>query len=77
MKIGRNDSCWCGSGKKYKQCHMGFDEKIMQYKMQGARVPSHSIIKTQKQIEGIRNASKINTKVLDKVEAYVDRKSVV
>lgn len=71
MKIGRNDSCWCGSGKKYKQCHMGFDEKIMQYKMQGARVPSHSIIKTQKQIEGIRNASKINTKVLDKVEAYV------
>lgn len=71
MKIGRNDSCWCGSGKKYKQCHMGFDEKIMQYKMQGVRVPSHSIIKTQKQIEGIRNASKINTKVLDKVEEYV------
>ena len=20
-KIGRNDSCPCGSGKKYKQCH--------------------------------------------------------
>lgn len=20
-KIGRNDSCWCGSGKKYKRCH--------------------------------------------------------
>ena len=20
-KIGRNDPCWCGSGKKYKQCH--------------------------------------------------------
>jgi len=19
--IGRNDPCWCGSGKKYKQCH--------------------------------------------------------
>jgi len=19
--IGRNESCWCGSGKKYKQCH--------------------------------------------------------
>lgn len=71
MKIGRNDSCWCGSGKKYKQCHMGFDEKITQYKIQGVRVPSHSIIKTQKQIEGIRNASRINTNVLDKVESYV------
>ncbi|EPY4057442.1 SEC-C metal-binding domain-containing protein [Klebsiella variicola] len=22
-KIGRNDSCWCGSGKKYKRCHLG------------------------------------------------------
>ncbi|MFR7920373.1 MAG: SEC-C metal-binding domain-containing protein [Anaerostipes sp.] len=21
MKIGRNDLCPCGSGKKYKRCH--------------------------------------------------------
>ena len=27
-KIGRNDPCWCGSGKKYKTCHMAMDEKI-------------------------------------------------
>jgi len=20
-KLGRNDPCWCGSGKKYKRCH--------------------------------------------------------
>jgi preprotein translocase subunit SecA len=20
-KVGRNDPCWCGSGKKYKFCH--------------------------------------------------------
>jgi preprotein translocase subunit SecA len=20
-KLGRNDPCWCGSGKKYKHCH--------------------------------------------------------
>jgi preprotein translocase subunit SecA len=20
-KVGRNDPCWCGSGKKYKRCH--------------------------------------------------------
>jgi hypothetical protein len=24
-KIGRNDPCWCGSGKKYKKCHLGKD----------------------------------------------------
>ena len=22
QKLGRNDPCWCGSGKKYKHCHL-------------------------------------------------------
>lgn len=26
-KIGRNDPCWCGSGQKYKKCHLAQDEK--------------------------------------------------
>ncbi len=26
-KLGRNDPCWCGSGKKYKKCHMSSDLK--------------------------------------------------
>jgi preprotein translocase subunit SecA len=25
-KLGRNDPCWCGSGKKYKQCHLRADQ---------------------------------------------------
>ncbi len=25
--LGRNDLCWCGSGKKYKNCHMALDTK--------------------------------------------------
>jgi preprotein translocase subunit SecA len=24
-RLGRNDPCWCGSGKKYKNCHMKQD----------------------------------------------------
>jgi uncharacterized protein YecA (UPF0149 family) len=24
---GRNESCWCGSGKKYKRCHLGKNEE--------------------------------------------------
>jgi hypothetical protein len=24
-KPGRNAQCWCGSGKKYKQCHLEAD----------------------------------------------------
>jgi uncharacterized protein YecA (UPF0149 family) len=23
--LGRNDICWCGSGKKYKRCHLDSD----------------------------------------------------
>jgi len=25
-KVGRNDPCWCGSGKKYKHCHLREDQ---------------------------------------------------
>jgi hypothetical protein len=24
-ELGRNDLCWCGSGKKYKRCHLRDD----------------------------------------------------
>jgi len=24
-ELGRNDACWCGSGKKYKRCHLEAD----------------------------------------------------
>ncbi|CAG0975739.1 partial Protein translocase subunit SecA, partial [Gammaproteobacteria bacterium] len=27
-KPGRNDPCWCGSGKKYKNCHLRQDEDV-------------------------------------------------
>jgi len=26
-KPGRNEPCWCGSGKKYKKCHLEADQK--------------------------------------------------
>lgn len=25
--MGRNDLCWCGSGKKYKKCHLGREKQ--------------------------------------------------
>ncbi len=27
VRPGRNDSCWCGSGKKYKKCHLALDDR--------------------------------------------------
>ena len=67
IKIGRNDPCWCKSGKKYKQCHMAMDEKIQRIQEEGHIVPSHSIIKNHDQIAGIRQSAKINIAVLDAV----------
>jgi hypothetical protein len=29
-KMNRNDPCYCGSGKKYKQCHMAADRAVEQ-----------------------------------------------
>ncbi len=67
LKLGRNDPCWCGSGKKYKKCHEEFDERISYIKSQGHIVPDHSIIKTPEQIAGIRESCKINIAILDYV----------
>jgi hypothetical protein len=38
-KIGRNDPCPCGSGKKYKHCHGGIEAKFIPFPGQGAEVP--------------------------------------
>ena len=67
QKIGRNDPCWCGSGRKYKTCHQAFDEKLEHFKMQGFEVPDHKLIKTPAQIEAIKESAKINVAVLDEV----------
>lgn len=70
-KPGRNDECWCGSGKKYKKCHIDFDEKIEEYEVQGFEVPDHTIIKTKAQIEKIKESAKINIAVLDYVSEHI------
>ena len=70
-KTGRNDPCWCGSGRKYKQCHASFDEKIRGFELQGHMVPEHEMIKGPEQIAGIREAGRINTLILDYVAEQI------
>lgn len=70
-KLGRNDKCWCGSGKKYKQCHYAMDEKINMYALEGHIVPEREMIKKPEQIQGIRESSKINIAVLDYVSERI------
>lgn len=70
-KPGRNDPCWCGSGKKYKKCHIDFDEKIEEFEVAGHIVPSHEILKNAEQIEKIKESAKINIAVLDYVTEHI------
>lgn len=70
-KPGRNDPCWCGSGKKYKKCHIDFDEKIEEFDGAGHIVPSHEILKNAEQIEKIKESAKINIAVLDYVAEHI------
>ena len=71
QKIGRNDPCWCGSGHKYKNCHMDFDVKLSEYRHKGSKVPSHAMIKNPEQIAAIRESAKINVSVLDYVAEHI------
>lgn len=64
-RLGRNDPCWCGSGKKYKACHADIDDEIRVYERQGYWVPPRKILKTREQIDGIRESGKINIAILD------------
>lgn len=67
VELGRNDDCWCGSGKKYKKCHLEFDERLEKLALQGAQLPPRSLLKTPSQIAGIKESAKVNVGVLDYV----------
>lgn len=40
--VGRNDPCWCGSGKKYKHCHMRQDMEGQRGSVAAERPPKRS-----------------------------------
>ena len=71
LKLGRNDTCWCGSGIKYKNCHENFDHKLNSMRGAGITIPPHNLIKTPAQIEAIRESAKINIAVLDYVAEHI------
>lgn len=67
MEMKRNTKCWCGSGKKYKQCHEDFDQKLNEMALKGHIVPDRKLIKNKQDIVGIKKSAAINDGVLDLV----------
>ncbi len=68
---GRNDACWCGSGKKYKKCHSAFDERLERLWEEGWEVLPRTLYKTPADIEGIKRSAAINVGVLDYVGEHI------
>lgn len=73
-KLSRNDPCWCGSGKKYKHCHLRGDQQRQRqrapvgWKRRSPRI----IIKTEEQVAGIRKASRLTVEILDELEKRIE-----
>ncbi len=63
--ISRNDPCWCGSGQKWKKCHYpqksGHTTDLAEQYLQQYGI----VLKTPKQIDGIRKACTLAAFILD------------
>jgi len=71
LKLSRNDACWCGSGRKYKKCHLEMDLRLEELEKKGYIIPPRSIIKTEEQIAGIRRACQLSREILDGLEDVI------
>lgn len=63
----RNDACWCGSGKKYKKCHLPIDDRLQLLYDEGFDVPDRGLLKTAEDIAGVKESAKVNVGALDYV----------
>ena len=71
MKVGRNDPCPCGSGRKYKKCCL---EKTNTPKvnLHTSYAQKYNIrLKKKEDIDGIRDAGRLVLETLDLVEAMI------
>ena len=58
--------------KEYSPLREAAEEKIRALRAEGRRTPSLSMIKSEKEIAGIREAGRINSLVLDAVSSMIE-----
>jgi methionyl aminopeptidase len=63
-----NDPCWCGSGRKYKRCHMLTDAQGRQPR---PPKPERRRVKTPEEIAGMRRAGAANGELMDYIRPFV------
>jgi hypothetical protein len=57
ITLGRNDSCHCGSGKKYKKCHLEADEKTDRKEREKAALNAAKVV-AEKEKEAEKSGEK-------------------
>ncbi len=71
MGTSRNDQCWCGSGKKYKKCHLEQDERLAAFQKKGYPIPPHRLIKSEAEIDGIRKSCQLTHWILKELTSRI------
>lgn len=69
--LKRNDVCWCGSGKKYKKCHLFLDEKGTTKAPKIMPPKRGKFSKQPHEVAGMRRAGEFNGELLDYVRPFV------
>jgi len=67
---GRNEPCHCGSGKKYKQCHLDKDEAAAREARAAAQAEAE---KNAPPVEAAKDAEKSGLKSHDKTNFHEQR----
>ncbi|MCB9895317.1 MAG: methionyl aminopeptidase [Planctomycetes bacterium] len=72
-KLGPNDPCWCGSGKKYKKCHQGQDQSAGAGKFEAPQQVRRSdpLLLDESDREKMRAAGAFNAELMDYVRDFV------
>ena len=73
QRLSRNAPCWCGSGKKYKHCHLQSDLRQHDLRQHDPRQPgpTTTLVKTPAQIQGIRAACQLTRDILDRLQERI------
>ena len=66
----RNDPCWCGSGKKYKKCHLLLDAE-KNNRPREENVKQRAMIKTPEEQQGMRRAGAFNGLLMDYIRSFI------
>jgi len=80
-KLGRNDPCWCGSGQKYKKCHLKTDdqggrahvqEQAMERARRRRRRKVRKLILDEAERDAMRAAGRFNAQLFDELRAWAE-----